>query len=93
MVMLNASDPSRIPQAPLAMPGLPSYVESLIRLRRDGWTFEEATLGVEGPINPVWVVRGHYGENRFRAHGGTRDEAWRLACELAEAARKQGREG
>lgn len=73
--------------------GLPSCHDSFLRLRRQGWTVEEATLGVEGPINPVWVVWGHNGEDRIRTHGGTRDEAWRLACELAESARRRGRGG
>jgi len=63
-----------------------------MRLRRRGWTVEEGTLGVEGPINPIWVVWGHNGENHIRTHGGTRVEAWRLACELAGVAPRRGRE-
>ena len=75
------------------MLGLTSCHESSILLRRQGWTVEEGTLGVEGPINPVWVVWGHNGEKQIRTHGGTRDEAWCLACELAEVTRSRGIEG
>ena len=73
------------------MPGRTGCHQSSIRLRRQGWTVEEGTLGVEGPINPVWVVWGTNGEERIRTHGGTRDEAWHRACELAEAGRELGR--
>jgi hypothetical protein len=74
------------------MLGLTSCHESSVLLRRQEWTVEEGTLGVEGPINPVWVVWGHNGVDRIRTHGGTRDEAWRLACEFA-AAHPRGIEG
>ena len=72
---------------------LTSSHESSVWLRRQGWTVEEWTLGVEGPINPVWVVWGQNGVDRIRTHGETREEAWLLACEHAEAARLRGAEG
>ena len=75
------------------MPGPTGYQIAFHRLRRRGWTVEEGTLGVEGPINPIWVVWGRNGEDQIRTHGDTRDEAWRLACELAEATRPQARGG
>jgi hypothetical protein len=88
--MGNASDPSRISRERPTMSSLTLCQKFSNRLRRQGWTVEESTFGVEGPINPIWVVWGHNGEDRIRTHGGTRDEAWRLACELAEAARRRG---
>jgi hypothetical protein len=58
----------------------PSVDESRDRLHRGGWSIGDAGSG------DLWQVCGTKGEHQLRAVGRTQSEAWRNACELAEAA-------
>jgi hypothetical protein len=67
----------------------PPADESFARLHRAGWSVGDARiLTAEGPR---WLVTGHSGENAVSARGAAQAEAWRRACEQAEAAGMLGR--
>jgi hypothetical protein len=61
----------------------PSPDECFARLHRAGWSVGEASFLT--PAGEVWQVSGSNGENQLRARGTTQAEAWRSACDQAEA--------
>jgi hypothetical protein len=61
----------------------PSSDDSHGQLHRSGWTIGDTAL--HGATGLVWVVTGTNGENRIRAEGATRAEAWYRACWEARA--------
>ena len=59
---------------------VPSSDESFLRLHAAGWSIGDAAYVERGDgVRLVWLVTGTNGENRIRAEGPTRDEAWREA--------------
>jgi hypothetical protein len=52
------------------------------RLHRADWSIGDACCS-----HQVWQVYGTHGEHKLHPEGRTQAEAWRCACELAEAAR------
>jgi hypothetical protein len=61
----------------------PNSDESFERLHRSGWSIGDTAFRVAASL--VWVVTGSNGENRIRAEGASRDEAWHRACQEARA--------
>ena len=68
-------------------PAVPSSDESFLRLHAAGWSIGDVAYVDRGDGAPVlvWLVTGTKGEDRIRAEGPTRDEAWREA--VGQAAR------
>jgi hypothetical protein len=61
----------------------PSSDDSFDQLNRSGWSIGDTAFHVAAAL--VWVVTGTNGENRIRAEGATRAEAWYRACCEAKA--------
>jgi hypothetical protein len=63
--------------------GYRSSDDYFVLLHRSGWTIGDTAF--RGGGNLVWLVTGSNGENRIRAEGATRAEAWHRAVEQAVA--------
>jgi hypothetical protein len=59
------------------------------RLTAAGWSVGYAGVGAAPDVG--WLVTGTNGENRVAGRGGTLAEAYRRACQQAEAAGMLGR--
>jgi hypothetical protein len=63
--------------------GYYSSDDPLALLHRSGWSIGDTAFQIGDVL--VWLVTGSNGENRIRAEGSTRDEAWYPAAEQTAA--------